>query len=89
MLSQAARELMAAQASDWPFMIQQGTTVAYAEQRLKDHLQRGNYLLNHLDQADLTQATLEDLEELTPLFPWLNPDSTVTALTRQIFGLFL
>lgn len=70
-LNQATRELLAAQASDWPFMIQQGTTVSYAEQRLKDHLQRGNYLLNHLDQADLKQATLEDLEELTPIFPWL------------------
>lgn len=72
MLNQAARDLLAAQASDWPFMIQQGTTVDYAEQRLKAHLQRATFLLDRLDSGAIDSDLLDDLEELTPLFPWLD-----------------
>jgi len=39
-LNQLARELVLATASDWPFMISMGTTVAYAEFRVRTHINR-------------------------------------------------
>ena len=40
-LNQAAREIMLAQASDWPFIMKTGTTVPYATKRVKEHV--GNF----------------------------------------------
>src|SRR6185295_14269992 len=37
-LNQAARELMLAQASDWPFIMRTGTTVPYATRRFNEHV---------------------------------------------------
>jgi 1,4-alpha-glucan branching enzyme len=37
---QMLRELMLAQASDWPFIIRTGTSPEYARRRLQDHLNR-------------------------------------------------
>ena len=37
--SQAARELLLAQASDWPFLIRMGTAASYARQRVESHLE--------------------------------------------------
>src|SRR5208282_113628 len=39
-LRQAARELLLAQASDWPFMLRTGTSPDYARKRVKEHLLR-------------------------------------------------
>ncbi len=39
-LDQAARELLLAQSSDWPFIISSGTTVQYARRRAETHLKR-------------------------------------------------
>ena len=39
-LKQAARELLLAQASDWPFILRTGTSPDYARKRVKDHLLR-------------------------------------------------
>lgn len=39
-LNQAARELLLAQGSDWPFILAAGTVVPYAEKRLRTHLAR-------------------------------------------------
>ena len=39
-LRQAARELLLAQASDWPFILRAGTSPDYARRRVKDHLLR-------------------------------------------------
>ena len=39
-LNQAARELLLAESSDWPFIMKAGTMVAYAQKRLKAHLNR-------------------------------------------------
>ena len=48
-LRQAGRELMLAQASDWPFIITNGTTEEYARRRFHDHLNRFHYLLHGLE----------------------------------------
>src|SRR5208283_1618475 len=39
-LKQAARELLLAQSSDWPFILRTGTSPDYARKRVKDHLLR-------------------------------------------------
>jgi 1,4-alpha-glucan branching enzyme len=52
-LNQAARELLLAQASDWPFMITNGTTEKYGRRRFHDHLNRFHGLLNSLDPAEV------------------------------------
>ncbi|CEP66201.1 Glycoside hydrolase, families 57/38, central domain [Moorella glycerini] len=68
-LNQAARELLLAQSSDWPFILTSQTTAAYARRRLEDHL--GNffkicrdYQNNNLDEDFL--CALEDKDNLFP-----------------------
>lgn len=39
-LNRAARQLLLAQASDWPFILSGGTTVEYASRRAREHLAR-------------------------------------------------
>lgn len=39
-LNRAARQLLLAQASDWPFILSGGTTVEYATRRVREHLAR-------------------------------------------------
>ena len=67
-VAQAARELLLAGASDWPFMIRAGATVEYAQQRLRDHLGRCHYLLESLQNGTINQCDLELIEDLNPAF---------------------
>ena len=57
---QAGRELLLAQASDWPFILRTGTSPDYARKRVKDHLLRFIALheqltMTHVDEAWLAQ----------------------------------
>jgi predicted glycosyl hydrolase (DUF1957 family) len=54
---QAGRELLLAQASDWPFLIRMGSAEAYARRRVEGHLQAFE---------DLAKAVL-GVEGTTPL----------------------
>lgn len=71
-LRQAGRELMLAQASDWPFIISNGTTEEYARRRFHDHLHRFHDLLNGLDNQHIETRRLEALEYMDALFPELD-----------------
>jgi 1,4-alpha-glucan branching enzyme len=71
-LRQAARELMLAQSSDWPFIITNGTTEEYARRRFHDHVNRFHDLLNGLDRRQVDPDRLGALEYLDPLFPELD-----------------
>lgn len=71
-LRQAGRELMLAQASDWPFIITNGTTEEYARRRLLDHLNRCHYLLDGLDRQEIDPTKLEALESMDAIFPELD-----------------
>jgi len=71
-LDQAARELLLAQASDWPFMISRGTTVAYATKRVRDHLGRFTWLADAIDSGTLDDARLEAIATADNLFPTLD-----------------
>jgi 1,4-alpha-glucan branching enzyme len=49
-LNHLARELLLAQASDWPFMMKTNTFSYYASQRIKDHVDRFNALYEMVTQ---------------------------------------
>ncbi len=68
-LAQAARSLLLAQASDWPFILHNATVVAYAERRLRDHLARCAHLLDALERSALEPRELAALEYLDAIFP--------------------
>lgn len=68
-LNQAARELLLAQSSDWPFIITQETSVEYAEQRLRDHIVRFNKLYEQLTSHGIEGETLTLIESRDNIFP--------------------
>jgi 1,4-alpha-glucan branching enzyme len=71
-LRQAGRELMLAQASDWPFIITNGTTEQYARRRFHDHVNRFHYLLHSLEHKQIDREKLEALEYMDAIFPELD-----------------
>jgi 1,4-alpha-glucan branching enzyme len=72
-LNQAARELMLAQASDWPFIMTTGTAVEYAKRRLRDHVARFTYLFEALSgERTLEAEVVRDFERRDNLFPDLD-----------------
>ena len=72
-LRQAARELLLAQASDWPFILRTGTSPGYATQRIKDHVLRFNTLYHQMVHGPLDEPWLRQLEQRDNLFPDVNP----------------
>lgn len=72
-LRQMGRELLLAQASDWPFILETQTTVEYAEHRLRDHLAAFETLASTLEAGESTTPALAERENKTNLFPDLCP----------------
>ena len=68
-LQQAGRELLLAQASDWPFILRAGTSPAYARRRVKDHLLRFIALHDQLTDTSVDEKWLADIEVRDNLFP--------------------
>jgi 1,4-alpha-glucan branching enzyme len=68
-LKQAARELLLAQASDWPFILRAGTSPAYARRRVKDHLLRFIALHDQLTATSVDEKWLAEIEARDNLFP--------------------
>jgi 1,4-alpha-glucan branching enzyme len=71
-LTQAARELLLAQASDWPFIMKTGTTTAYAVRRVSDHVNGFNALYDALRRGEIHEPWLASLEARDNLFPELD-----------------
>jgi 1,4-alpha-glucan branching enzyme len=71
-LQQAARELLLAQASDWPFILRTGTSPEYAKKRVKDHLLRFIALYGQLTQTSVDENWLRQVEATDNLFPNVN-----------------
>jgi 1,4-alpha-glucan branching enzyme len=71
-LKQAARELLLAQASDWPFILRAGTSPDYARRRVKDHLLRFIALYEQLTHAEVNEKWLQAVEARDNLFPDVN-----------------
>ncbi len=73
-LKQAARELLLAQASDWPFILRMGTSPEYARRRVTDHLDQFHRLRRELEAGNVDEAKLAGLEERDNLFPDIHPE---------------
>ncbi|HBX24036.1 MAG TPA: DUF1957 domain-containing protein [Desulfotomaculum sp.] len=71
-LNQAARELLLAQSSDWPFIMHSGTTVDYAVKRFKNHIGRFNMLAEMLEKNEVDVETLTEIETRSPFLPDIN-----------------
>jgi 1,4-alpha-glucan branching enzyme len=71
-LNQMGRELLLAQASDWPFIMTTGTMVSYANERVEDHIVRFNRLLEQLYNKNIDQDWLRKLQVRDSLFPELD-----------------
>jgi 1,4-alpha-glucan branching enzyme len=67
-INQAARELLLAEASDWPFIMKAGTMVAYAQKRLKQHLNRFYQLVDSLEKARIDESWLKEIESRDNIF---------------------
>jgi len=72
LLRQAARSLLLAQASDWPFCIARGTAADYAARRLRDGLARFRLLAAAARGGPLESGRLEALETMDNIFPELD-----------------
>lgn len=68
-LRQAARELLLAQASDWPFILRAGTSPEYARGRVEEHLVRFNALYEQLLAGSVDGDWLKGVEAQDNLFP--------------------
>jgi 1,4-alpha-glucan branching enzyme len=70
--TQLARELLLAQASDWPFLIRMGTGRDYAGRRVDEHLRRFERLHEQLHAGRIETPFLENCEFSDNIFPRLN-----------------
>lgn len=68
-LNQMSRELLLAQSSDWPFIMNSGTTVEYAAKRIKDHVYRFNKLYDDINNFSLDMDFLKEIEWRDNIFP--------------------
>jgi 1,4-alpha-glucan branching enzyme len=71
-LNQAARELLLAQSSDWPFILRTGTSPDYARKRVKDHLLRFIAIHEQLTATRVDEAWLKRTEWVDNIFPRVN-----------------
>jgi 1,4-alpha-glucan branching enzyme len=82
--AQAARELLLAQASDWPFILKNRTTPEYARKRVHEHLDRFDRLARHFAaqaersgasdaEARRAEETLAAFASVDNLFPEIDP----------------
>ena len=67
-LNQAARELMLAESSDWPFIIKTNTTVQYAVNRINSHINKFSKLYDDLTKKAIEEKSLNNMEEIDNIF---------------------
>jgi 1,4-alpha-glucan branching enzyme len=80
-LDQAARELLLAQASDWPFVLAMKTTVDHARARFEDHVAQVHDICTAVERGTLDERTLARRAERYSPFPFL--DHRVYTLSRD------
>jgi len=71
-LNQAARELLLAQSSDWPFLVTTGTAADYSTRRFKQHIARFLKLAEQIRADRIDEAYLRFLEGRDSLFPTID-----------------
>lgn len=68
-LTQAARELLLLQSSDWAFIMKTGTMVEYAVKRTKGHIHGFNRLYEEIMENKIDEVYLKELEWKDNIFP--------------------
>lgn len=71
-LNQAAREILLAEASDWPFIMYMGTTVSYATKRVKEHISNFNRIYNNFCRNEMDTEWITSIEKKNNLFPFID-----------------
>jgi 1,4-alpha-glucan branching enzyme len=71
-LRQAGRELLLAQASDWPFMLRHADGESYAKVRVEGHLANFTMLNEQLKTGAIDEVALRELEVRDNIFPELD-----------------
>ncbi|HPS19812.1 MAG TPA: DUF1957 domain-containing protein [Candidatus Omnitrophota bacterium] len=71
-LNQAARELLLAEASDWPFIMKTGTMVPYAHRRVKLHINRFTRLYEDIMTDSVDVDWLKEVEWRDNIFQDMN-----------------
>jgi 1,4-alpha-glucan branching enzyme len=72
MLNVAAKEVLLAQASDWPKMLHAWRAPDYAKERFRESILAFTTVFDSLGTNKMSTAWLTDMEKKHPLFPWLN-----------------
>jgi 1,4-alpha-glucan branching enzyme len=67
-LNQAAREVMLAMASDWPFMLYNKSSAEYAEKRVRDHLKNFNVVYSNMCKNAVNTEWLVKAEKRNTIF---------------------
>ena len=70
-VNQAVKEMLLAQSSDWPFLIEKDRASEYAERRVRGHIHNFNRLLSMAEGVDSDMALLRELEDRNNVFAWL------------------
>lgn len=68
-LNQAAREVLLAMASDWPYILHDRTSVIYAEKRLRNHLGSFNVVYSNMCKNSVHTEWLIKAEKRNAIFP--------------------
>lgn len=71
-LSQATREILLAQASDWPFIMKAGSVPGYARDRFVSHVVRFRKLIDEVESGAVDPVFLRALEERDSIFAGLD-----------------
>lgn len=67
-LNQAARELLLAESSDWPFLVTTGQARDYAIERFSQHMERFRKLCDSIEQKSPNVRLAEEYQNLDNLF---------------------
>jgi 1,4-alpha-glucan branching enzyme len=78
-LTQAARELLLLQSSDWPFLVTTGQAKDYAIERFNNHCERFNVIASMLESENVDENVLADIEATDNCFADISLDSFTAA----------
>jgi 1,4-alpha-glucan branching enzyme len=67
--SQAVRELLLLESSDWPFLVTTGQAKTYAIERFNEHHERFNKLVAMIKAGNIEEAKLAEIEGIDNCFP--------------------
>ncbi|MBF0558984.1 MAG: DUF1957 domain-containing protein [Nitrospirae bacterium] len=71
-IKQAKREMLLAESSDWPFLVEKDRSAEYAASRVNSHIANFNRLFSMAEGVESDPAWLAELEARNNIFPWLD-----------------